>query len=108
MILFSATSPGITVPATQAALTAVALPTGAGSTMRIVNSGPDTCFVAIGTDANVLATLPTTGAGLATCLEVLGNSDCVFRINRPATTHIATICRAVKTATLSVYIGDGE
>lgn len=104
---FSAASPGITVAATASALTAVALPTGSGNKVRIVNEGPNICFVALG-GASVAATLPTTGAGVTTCDAVLAGEDIILSRSTLAHTFISTICRASGTATLSVYVGEGN
>lgn len=108
---FAATSLGITVAATSSALTAVALPVGtdvttAGNVVRIVNEGPNICFVALGAAA-VLATLPATGAGVTTCVPVLANSDIVLSRNPLVDRFISTICRASATATLTVQVGEG-
>ena len=108
---FSATALGITVAATSSALTAVALPVGAdvtnsGNVIRIVNEGPNICFVALGA-AGVLATLPTTGAGVTTCVPVLAGSDIVLSRSPLVDRYISTICRAAGTATLTVQVGEG-
>lgn len=105
--LISATATGKSVAATAAALTAVVLPAGDGKTVRVVNEGPNICFIALGA-STVAATLPTTGAGTKTCCAVVPGTDVVFERNPAVDTHISTICRASGTATLSVYVGEGE
>ena len=103
---FPATAKGITVAATSAALTAVALPTSTGSQIRIVNEGPNACFIALGVAA-VAATLPATGAGVTTCTAVLAGEDVVLTRSPLVDVYISTICRASGTATLTVSVGDG-
>lgn len=108
---FSATALGISVAATASALTAVALPVGvdtttSGNSIRIVNEGPNVCFVALGTSA-VAATLPTTGAGVTTCTPVLAGEDIILTRSPLVDRYISTICRASGTATLTVQVGEG-
>ena len=108
---FSATALGITVAATSSALTAVALPVGVdvltgGSSVRVVNEGPNICFIALGA-SNVAATLPTTGAGVTTCTPVLPGTDVVLTRSPLVDRFISTICRASQTATLTVRVGRG-
>ena len=108
---FSATALGITVAATSSALTAVAVPVGSditnsGNSIRIVNEGPNICFIALGTSA-VLATLPTTGAGVTTCTPVLAGEDIILTRSPLVDRFISTICRAAGTATLTVQVGEG-
>lgn len=111
-IPFNATSLGITVAATASALTAVALPVGAdittaGNSIRIVNEGPNICFIALGS-SSVLATLPTTGAGVTTCVPILAGEDVILTRNPTSDRYISTICRAAGTATLTVQVGEGQ
>ena len=108
---FSATALTKTVAATASALTAVILPQGtdtrAGKNIRIVNEGPNICFVALGA-STVLATLPTTGAGVTTCIPVLPGEDVILARNPTVDLYISTICRAAGTATLTVSTGEGN
>ena len=104
---FSCSSPAITVAATAAALTAVALPLSKGNVTRIVNEGPNIVFIALGALA-VLATLPTTGNGTGTSTPVLVGEDVVFSRNPDVELYISTICRAAGTATLTVQCGEGQ
>lgn len=108
---FAATSLGITVAATASALTAVALPTGtdtkaAGNSVRIVNEGPNICFIALGA-STVLATLPT-ATGVTTCVPVLPSTDIVLSRAPGTDLFISTICRAAGTSTLTVQVGEGQ
>lgn len=111
--IFATGAPGISVAATAAALTAVALPIGnlleqAGAgiiQLRLVNEGPSVVFIATGA-SGVLATLPTTTA-TTTCNAVLPGSDMVLTL--PGSHRfISTICRAAGTAVLTVYAGMGQ
>ena len=109
---FSASSLGISVAATAAALTAVALPVGtnvttAGNSIRIFNEGPNVCFVALGA-STVLATLPTTGAGVTTCCPIGIGEDVILTRSPLVDRFISTICRAAGTATLTVQVGEGQ
>ncbi len=106
MLPFPCTANTKTVAATAVTLTAVALPTGAGNQIRLVNEGPNIAFVALGA-STVTATLPTTGAGVTTCTPVLAGEDVVLTRSPLVDTFISTICRASGTATLTVSIGDG-
>lgn len=108
---YTATALGISVAATAAALTAVALPQGtdaqSGNSIRVFNEGPNVCWFALG-GAGVLATLPATGAGVRTCVPVGIGEDLILSRNPSADLFISTICRASGTATLTVSIGDGQ
>ena len=105
-IPFTATAKGITVAATASALSAVALP-GSGNQVRIVNEGPNICFVALGA-SSVAATLPTTGAGVTTCTPVMAGEDIILTRSPLVDLYISTICRASGTATLTVHVGEGN
>ncbi len=106
LLPFPSSAKTITVAATATALTAVALPTGSGNQMRVVNEGPNVAFIATGA-VGVLATPPTTGAGVTTCSPVLAGEDVVFTRSPLVDVYISTICRASGVATLTVSIGDG-
>jgi hypothetical protein len=105
-VLFSATAPGITVSVSATASSAAALPAGDGNTVRVVNESADIAFFALG-DSDVEATLPTTGAGTRTCTPVLPGEEAFMRRNPATDTHISAICRAAKTATLTVHVDVG-
>lgn len=105
-VLFSANAPGITVAVTATASTAAALPAGDGNTIRVVNESADIAFFAVG-DSDVAATLPTTGAGTRTCTPVLPGEEAFMRLDPTKHTHISAICRATKTATLTVHVDVG-
>lgn len=105
-VLFSATAPGITHAVTATASTAVALPAGDGNTVRVVNESADIAFIALG-GSSVAATLPTTGTGTRTCTPVLPGKEVFMRRSPQSDTHISAICRATKTATLTVHVDVG-
>lgn len=103
---FTASGLGINVTATSAALTAVALPASAGNTILFYNEGPNNAWIALGA-ASVLATLPTTGAGAATCTPIPAGA--IMTLSRaPATDlFISTITRT-GSAVIDVNIGEGS
>lgn len=106
---FTATVNGITVAVTSTASAGVALPTGTGSVVRIVNEGPNIAFVDFAsTAAGAVATLPTTGTGASSCLAVLAGEDVLFTRSTSDDLFISAICRAGASATLSVYVGEGS
>lgn len=105
-LLFSAAAPGITVSVTDSASSAVALPAGSLNSVRVVNESADIAFFALG-GSSVAATLPTTGAGTRTCTPVLPGEEVYMRRDPTAHTHISAICRATKTATLTVHVDVG-
>ncbi len=98
----------------SSASTSTALP-AVGSTIRLVNEGPNHCYVSIGTGSQT-ATVPS-GTAAATATPVLAGSDVSFTIPRPAdqtknTTatalNISAICSGSGTATLNVQVGEGS
>lgn len=103
--LMPASASGISVSVTSTASAAAALP-GLGSTIRIVNEGPNTAFIAVG-NSSVAATVPT-GSSATTCTAVLAGEDVVFSRVPDSQTYISAITRASpQIATLSVYVSDG-
>lgn len=110
--IFSARTAATSVSVTSTASTSAALP-GVGDVVRIVNEGPNICFVSIGTGSQT-ATLPS-GTAAATCTAVLAGSDVIFSVPNPGTPatgsptplNISAICRASGTATLTVQVGTG-
>lgn len=102
-IPLNADAPCIQVAATTAASAAVNLPS-TGNTVRILNEGPNTAYVAISSTA-ALATVP--GANAArTCTPVGAGEDVSFTI--PATTQMSiSAITATGTATLDVQVGEG-
>lgn len=110
--IFAARTSAISVSVTSTASTSTALP-GAGEIVRLVNEGPNACYVSIGTGTQT-ATVPS-GTAAATCTPVLPGSDIIFSIPAPPTPasgsptplNISAICRSSQTATLIVQVGRG-
>jgi len=103
-IAFSAQSKTLPVSVTATASDSAALP-GKGSTVRIVNEGPNVAFVSIGTGAQV-ATLPN-ATPTATSTPVLPGTDISLTIPAAAVLNVSAICRASGTATLDIQVGEG-
>jgi hypothetical protein len=100
---FSAQSSSISVSVTSIASTSAALP-GKGNTLRIVNEGPNVCFIHV---ASGVATAVLPGAGaLATCTPIMPG-DTSLGIPADAIQNISAICRAGQSATLTVQVGEG-
>jgi hypothetical protein len=83
------------------------MPTGRVQ-IRVHNKGPNTAFIAKGTDSTIAATLPNGAAPGAMpipsgAVEVLtlNNTD------KSPITHIAAICASTETATLYFTVGAG-
>ncbi len=101
--LFKLNSPNMRLPITSTALVAVAI--GSGGSIRLVNEGPNACFVAVGNAAGVLAVVPGTGATLLGTV-VLAGEDVTFSRDSAAG-FLSAICLSNQTATLNVSIGEG-
>ena len=102
--LFSAQSLTLPVSVTASASTSAALP-AVGNTIRLVNEGPNICFVSIGVGSQT-ATLPNATV-TATSVPVLANCDVTLSIPAVSGLQISAICRASGTATLDVQVGEG-
>ena len=101
----------INVTGTTAALTAVAMPgpaaaAGGADSVLLFNEGPNNAWVAIGA-STVLATLPTTGAGVATCTPIPAGAIMVYTRDPANDAFISTITRT-GTCNISVMVGDGS
>lgn len=108
------------VAVTTTASTSGALP-AIGNTLRVVNDGPNTAFISVGTGSQT-ATVPATSNPVATCTPILAGEDASFTIanpqaapsgggssgnfTAPTALNISAIT-AVGTATLYVSVGDG-
>lgn len=101
---FSAQSKTLGISVTATSSTSIALP-GAGNVVRLVNEGPNICFVSIGSGSQT-ATLPHASVPVATSTPV-PVGDISLSIPASATYEIAAICRASQTAALSVQVGEG-
>lgn len=91
----------ISVTATSS--TSAALP-AIGTTIRFLNEGPNVCFVSIGVGSQT-ATLPNATVTATSFPVPVGDSS--FTIPYVAGLHIAAICRASQTATLTANVGEG-
>lgn len=100
---FSGQAKCFNIAVTTTASGSVALP-GVGDSIRLVNEGPNVCYVAIGSGAQT-ATLPSSTAA-TTCTPVLAGTDVTFGIPWDATLQISAITRS-GTATLNVQVGTG-
>lgn len=104
--LFTAQSKTKPISVTDSASTSTALP-ATGSSLRIVNEGPNDAFFSVGSGAQT-ATLPN-ATPTATSTPVMAGTDMVFSIPDSTTAlNISAICRSGGTATLDVQVGEGE
>ncbi len=113
---FPAQALTLPISVTASASTSTALP-AVGTTIRLINEGPNHCFVSIGTGSQT-ATLPNATA-TATSTPVLAGSDIVLTIpgafdtasgnafTQSSPLNISAICRASGTATLCVQVAQG-
>lgn len=101
---FNAQAKTLDISVTSTASTSIALP-GTGGSVRIVNEGPNICFVSIGSGTQT-ATLPHSSVPVATSTPV-AVGDCVLSIPVDAVYNISAITRASQTARLSVQVADG-
>ena len=105
------------ISVTSTASSSTALP-AVGNTIRLINEGPNDCFVSIGTGTQT-ATLPNATA-TRTSVPVLAGTDITLTIEKPEATssgsttytaptalNISAICRASGTATLDVQVAEG-
>lgn len=105
--LFSTSAPTASISVTATTSTPLQLPVNAqnsGTTLRLVNEGPNVCYISTG-GSTVVATVPT-GSFVNTCTPVLSGSDITLTFG-PTDSYIAAICQATQTATLRVSIGSG-
>jgi hypothetical protein len=105
-IPFSAKGLCINVTATSAALAAVALPTADADCLLLFNEGPNNAWFAVGA-STVLATVPTTGAGVNTCTPIPAGMMVVYSRSPTVDLSISTITRS-GTANISVLVGEGS
>jgi hypothetical protein len=105
--IFPCRTPTLAIAVTATSSTSAALP-GSGRIVRLVNEGPNNCYVSIGSGSQT-ATVPPTSDPVATCSVVLAGEDLIFSIPQNGTTplNIAAICRATATATLLVQVAEG-
>lgn len=111
-IPFSVQAKTLPISVTSTASTSTALPS-IGNCIRLVNEGPNVCFVSIGTGTQT-ATLPN-ATPTATSTPVLAGEDIILSMPNPQASsgvaptalNISAICRASGTATLDVQVGEG-
>jgi len=101
---FTAQAKGIRVACTTSASSSVALPC-AGNVVRIFNGGTVPAYVSIGTGTQT-ATVPTTGAGAATCTVIPAGWAVTLSIPNDSAQNISGITGS-GTANLDVYVGEG-
>lgn len=101
---FNAQALTLLVAVTASASSSAALP-ARGAVIRLVNKGPNNCFVSIGSSAQV-ATVPTSTA-VATATPVLAGEDVTFSIPSDSIQNISAIADASGTATLYAQVGEG-
>lgn len=103
---FSAQSATLDIAVTSTASTSGALP-NFGNTIRIVNEGPNVCFVSIGTGAQV-ATLPSSVTPVKTCTPVpVGDITLTIPTDNTTALNVSAITRATQTARISIQVGEG-
>lgn len=103
-IPFSAITKTLGISVTATSSTSIALP-GTGNVVRLVNEGPNICFVSIGSGSQT-ATLPHASVPVATATPV-PVGDISLSIPNDTAYNIAAVCRASQTAALSVQVGEG-
>lgn len=103
---FSAMAKTLDVSVTSTASSSIQLP-GTGNSVRIVNEGPNVCFVSIGEGAQT-ATLPVATYAAATFTSTpVAVGDCVLGVPNSGSIQISAITRATQTARLSVQVSEG-
>lgn len=110
-IAFSAQAKTKPISVTDSASSSTALP-GCGTSIRLVNEGPNVCFVSIGSTSQT-ATLPNATPTATSTPVAVG--DCVLTIPDTGVNsvtagtplNISAICRSGLTATLCVQVGEG-
>lgn len=104
------------VSVTDVASSSAALP-AVGNQLRIVNEGPNVCFIAVGTTAQT-ATLPNSTPTVTSIPVYLGETvltlpkpEAVAALNTytaPTALNISAICRSGQTSALTVQVGEGQ
>lgn len=102
--LFSLPARSIPIAVTTTASASTPLP-GTGTTLRVVNEGPNIAFVALSTTAAV-ATLPNAVPTNTSIPVIVG--DTTFTIPNDQIYNISAICRATQSAQLTVQVGEGQ
>jgi hypothetical protein len=89
---------------TGTALASASLP-DVGENVRLINAGPNNCFVSIGPGAQT-ATLPNS-TPTRTSVPVLAGTDIVLSIENHVQCNLSGICASGETATLYASVGSG-
>lgn len=105
LIPFGITAKTLDISVTASASSSTALPGQPCNVVRIVNEGPNICFVSIGSGAQT-ATLPSSVTPTVTSSPV-PPGDYTFTIANDVVYNISAICRPSQTARLSVQVGEG-
>lgn len=103
-IPISAQVVNLAIACTSTASTSQSLP-GIGNIIRVVNEGPDHAYISVGVGSQT-ATVPATSSPTVTCTPILAGSDVSFSIPN-AQLSVSAVCRAAKTSTLIVSVGEG-
>ncbi len=101
---YSIDAPSILITATETATAAVALP-GSGNTVRVVNTGTKTAYVAA-TSAGIAAVVPS-GTASRFATAILAGSDVTFGRSLGATLISAIVATGDTSTTLVVSSGEG-
>lgn len=102
--LFPINANTLAISGSSTASASVGLPALKGS-IRLLNEGPDNCYVCVGPSPSV-ATLPTS-SGNNTCTPVAVGEDLILGVPDNSFNSISIICRATKTCVLIVSSGEG-
>ena len=81
------------------------LPAIGANSVRLVNEGPNNCYIAMGTGAQTAVVPSATASRKAT--PVLAGSDVVLSVPWSTALHMATICESAQTSLLRVSLGEG-
>lgn len=106
-IPFNSKAKVLQINGTSTTSVSTALP-GQGNILRLVNEGPNNCYISItNKDITAAATLPSTSTAANTSVPVLAGSDISLSISPYEVQNIAVICRAASTCVLLVSVGEG-
>lgn len=104
---FDARAITLAIAGTSTSSASQALP-AQGNILRMVNEGPNNCYVAITHNGvSATATLPVTSSPVNTCTPIMAGEDISLTIPNYEILNIAIICRAAATCTLLVSVGEG-
>lgn len=104
--LFSAEAKGRRFSATTASGGTPVRLDAVGTSIRVVNHGPNDAFFAVGDSAQT-ATIPAAGVAVATCMSVLAQSDITLGLKNTNAQKMFAIRTETGTAEVDVFISDG-